>query len=126
MLTFDDMTNPAKVHWQLSQQLFYQNGTIYDQGLILNDKFEVVPTLLEEQGLPYYAGTWVIYLLSSNMALVAIFTHLLFWNSDDLCSAWSWMNVSSLKRMWEGFDWRFWRAGGPREVPDDADIDPHY
>ncbi|KAI0298904.1 OPT oligopeptide transporter protein-domain-containing protein [Russula brevipes] len=103
----------------LSQQLFYQNGTIYDQGLILNDKFEVVPTLLEEQGLPYYAGTW-------QHGLAATFTHLLFWNSDDLCSAWSWMNVSSLKRMWEGFDWRFWRAGGPREVPANADIDPHY
>jgi hypothetical protein len=36
---------------QLSQELFYANGTIYDQLLILNDKFEVDKTLLEQQGL---------------------------------------------------------------------------
>ena len=36
---------------QLSQELFYANGTVYDQLLILNDKFEVDKTLLEQQGL---------------------------------------------------------------------------
>lgn len=37
--------------YQLSQELFYANGTVYDQLLILNDKFEVDKTLLEQQGL---------------------------------------------------------------------------
>ena len=36
---------------QLSQELFYANGTVYNQLLILNDKFEVDKTLLEQQGL---------------------------------------------------------------------------
>lgn len=36
---------------QLSQELFYANGSVYDQLLILNDKFEVDKTLLAEQGL---------------------------------------------------------------------------
>ena len=31
--------------------MFYANGTVYDQLLILNDKFEVDKTLLEQQGL---------------------------------------------------------------------------
>jgi hypothetical protein len=53
---------------QLSQLLFYENGTQYDQTLILNANYEVDPTLLAEQGLPYYASTWVVYLLSSNLA----------------------------------------------------------
>ncbi|OJA11160.1 hypothetical protein AZE42_13863 [Rhizopogon vesiculosus] len=52
----------------LSQLLFYENGTQYDQTLILNSNYEVDPTLLAEQGLPYYASTWVINLLTSNMA----------------------------------------------------------
>src|ERR1700733_6486927 len=62
---------------QLSQELFYENGTLYDQLLILNDKLEVDPTLLAEQGLPFYAGSWVTYLMASNIALAATFTHLL-------------------------------------------------
>lgn len=37
--------------YQLSQELCYVNGTIYDQLLILNDKFEVDKTLLEEKRL---------------------------------------------------------------------------
>jgi hypothetical protein len=36
---------------QLSQLLFSADGTIYNQTLILNDKFEVDPELLAQQGL---------------------------------------------------------------------------
>jgi hypothetical protein len=106
--------------------LFYENGTIYDQLLILNDKLEVDPTLLAQQGLPFYSGTWVSFLLTSNLGIAATFTHLLLWNRDDLRAAWSWMNKDSLKQMWAEFDWRFWRADGKREVPSNGDIDPHY
>ncbi|KAJ8581552.1 OPT superfamily oligopeptide transporter [Rhizopogon salebrosus TDB-379] len=110
----------------LSQLLFYENGTQYDQTLILNANYEVDPTLLAEQGLPYYASTWVVYLLSSNLA-TATFTHLLLWNWDDLSSAWSWMTPSSIKQMWANFDWKVWKADGMREQNvDDEEIDPHY
>lgn len=40
-----------QIIFQLSQELFYANGTVYDQLLILNDKLEVDPKLLAEQGL---------------------------------------------------------------------------
>ncbi|KAI0256212.1 OPT oligopeptide transporter [Lactifluus subvellereus] len=110
----------------LSQELFYENGTIYDQLLILNDKFEVDPTLLAQQGLPFYAGTWITYLLTSNLGMAATFTHLLLWNRNDLRAAWSWMNKGSIAQMLAEFDWRFWRADGKREVPPDGDLDPHY
>jgi hypothetical protein len=36
---------------QLSQELFNADGTVYNQTLILNDKFEVDPKLLFQQGL---------------------------------------------------------------------------
>lgn len=52
---------------QLSQELFYENGTLYDQLLILNDDFEVDPTLLAEQGLPFYAGSYIQFFLDSWM-----------------------------------------------------------
>jgi OPT family oligopeptide transporter len=110
----------------LSQELFYLNGTLYNQTLILNSKYEVDPTLLAEQGLPYYAGTWVAQLLASNLGLGATFTHLLIWNYDDLVGAWSWLSPSSLKSMYHNFNWRFWQDNGMREESDSKETDPHY
>ncbi|KAG1765012.1 OPT oligopeptide transporter protein-domain-containing protein [Suillus occidentalis] len=111
----------------LSQLLFYENGTQYNQTLILNSNYEVDPTLLAEQGIPYYSSTWIVYLLTSNLGLAATFTHLLLWNRDDLRSAWSWMTPSSIKQMWANFDWKFWKADGMRKQEvDDENIDPHY
>jgi hypothetical protein len=95
--------------------------------------------------LPYYASTWVVWLLASNLAslsnvdetleiyyltsqaLGATFTHMLLWNWDDLYSAWSWMTPSSIKQWWANFDWKVWQADGMREQDiDDKQIDPHY
>ncbi|KAG8217851.1 OPT oligopeptide transporter [Butyriboletus roseoflavus] len=116
----------------LSQLLFYENGTVYDQSLILDSNYGVDPTLLAEQGLPYYAGTWVIYLLATNLGLAATFTHLLLWNRDDLRSAWSWASPTKLRSQWQQFSWqnvkwKFWTNDGIREQPSgDEDMDPHY
>ena len=112
--------------------MFYENGTLYDQLLILNSNYEVDPTLLAEQGLPYYAGTFVVNLISTNMALAATITHLLLWNHDDLCEAWSWMSPSNVRSHWQEFrwkniNWKFWNDDGVRKRPQkDEDIDPHY
>ncbi|KIM40535.1 hypothetical protein M413DRAFT_72764 [Hebeloma cylindrosporum] len=111
----------------LSQELFYANGTVYDQLLILNDKFEVDKTLLEQQGLPFYAGTWVVQLLSTNLAIGATFCHLLIWNRDDMRKAWSWVSPSEIKRIYQNFSWRFWKDDGMRnELVKDSTLDPHY
>ncbi|KAG6828622.1 hypothetical protein H0H92_007267 [Tricholoma furcatifolium] len=111
----------------LSQELFYANGSLYDQLLILNDKYEVDPALLAEQGLPYYAGTWVVQLLTTNLGMAATFTHLLLWNREDLRDAWVWLMPSELKKKWATFDIRFWKDDGMREQAEsDEDIDPHY
>ncbi|KAF8120134.1 OPT oligopeptide transporter protein-domain-containing protein [Boletus edulis] len=99
---------------QLSQLLFYRNGTIYDQLLILNSNYEVDPTLLAEQGLPFYAGTFVVNLISINMG------------------SWSWMSPSNLYKQWKEFtwnsvEWKFWNNNGMRKQPmGNEDIDPHY
>ena len=123
--TLYHLRNPTHKLRQISQQLFYANGTVYNQTLILNDRLEVDPARVAEQGLPYYAGTWVAHLLCSNIALAATFTHLLLWNRDDIRAAWGWMNKDSMKKMIAEADWRIWKEV-KQEVPPDADIDPHY
>ena len=112
--------------------MFYENGTVYNQSLILNSNYEVDPPLLAEQGLPYYAGTWVVYLLATNLGLGATFTHLLLWNRDDLRSAWSWMAPTNLRKQWQQLgwqnaNWKFWMDDGMREQPiGDEVMDPHH
>ena len=124
--------DPIHYNLQLAQLLFYENGTVYNQSLILNSNYEVDPTLLAEQGLPYYAGTWVVLLLVTNMSMAATFTHLLLWNRDDLRLAWSWMAPSNLRKQWQEFrwknvNWKIWEDDGMREQSNgDKDIDPHY
>ncbi|KAG2158266.1 OPT oligopeptide transporter protein-domain-containing protein [Suillus bovinus] len=111
----------------LAQLLFYENGTVYNQTLIMNSNYEVDPALIAEQGLPYYAGTWIINLLSTNLGLAASFTHLLLWNKDDISGAWTWINKETLRGWRANFDWKFWKHDGKREVPANTeDIDPHY
>ena len=111
---------------QLSQLLYYENGTQYNQTLILNSNYEVDPTLLAEQGLPWYSSTWVVNLLATNMGLAATFTHLLLWNMDDLREAWGWASPSALRKSWRTFSWRFWQNDGMRDVSENKESDPHY
>lgn len=99
---------------------------MYNQTLILDSNFEVDPTLLAEQGLPWYSSTWIVYLLTTNLGLAATFTHLLLWNKDDLRSAWSWASPRALKESWKTFDWKFWQNDGMRDADENQELDPHY
>ncbi|KAI0066210.1 OPT superfamily oligopeptide transporter [Artomyces pyxidatus] len=112
----------------LSQTLFYENGSVYNQTLILNSDNIVDKTLLAEQGLPFYAGTWIVYLLSSNIGMAATFTHLLLWNRQDLRGAWSWATPTGVRKLWANFNWKFWQDDGVRDQANEADeeVDPHY
>lgn len=63
----------------LSQELFYENGTLYDQTLILNADFSLDKAALAEQGLPWFTPSNVMYLIGSNLAIGATLTHVLVW-----------------------------------------------
>ncbi|EJD37993.1 OPT superfamily oligopeptide transporter [Auricularia subglabra TFB-10046 SS5] len=115
----------------LAQDLFYENGTIYNQTNMILVDFVIDKDLLAKEGLPFYAGSWVVQLLTSNLGLAATFTHLLLWNYNDLRSAWSWATPSGLRAIWARFNWRFWQASGDRSeelarAERDGDMDPHY
>ena len=63
----------------LSQQLFYKNGTVYDQLAILNADYSLNQTALAEQGVPWYAASNAVYYLGSNLAIGATLTHVGIW-----------------------------------------------
>jgi len=68
----------------LSQLLFYENGTEYQQLYILNDDFTLNETKLEQQGLPYYAASQTLYQLSRTAYIGTAVTHFFIWHFKDV------------------------------------------
>ncbi|RAH47085.1 OPT family oligopeptide transporter [Aspergillus brunneoviolaceus CBS 621.78] len=120
----------------LSQLLYYgdsnsTNYNAYNQTLILNADYTVDPQALQEQGLPWLTGTYVAYLITSNMGLTATLTHMLLWNFDDIKVGWAWAAPSQLKKWLKPETYKFWAN---QETPEerlqrrvnDTSLDPHY
>jgi hypothetical protein len=63
----------------LSQDLFYANGTQYDQNAILNPDWSLNEEALAVQGIPWYAASNAIYYLGCNLAIGATLTHVGIW-----------------------------------------------
>jgi len=68
----------------LTQLLFSENGTEYDQLSILNDDFTLNEEKLAVQGLPWYAASQLLYKVSRTMYIGAALTHCLLWHGKSL------------------------------------------
>ncbi|RDB30180.1 Oligopeptide transporter 3 [Hypsizygus marmoreus] len=65
----------------LTQLLYSQNGTEYDQLSILNDDFTLNAEKLAQQGLPWYAASQLLFKVSRTMYIGAAVTHFFIWHS---------------------------------------------
>ncbi|CAA7262267.1 unnamed protein product [Cyclocybe aegerita] len=61
----------------LSQVLFYENGTLYNQLAILDENFLLDPAKLAEQGLPWFTSSQVLTKIGSNLAIGATIMHII-------------------------------------------------
>ena len=107
------------------------NYVVWDQSRVLNDKFEIDRAKLDAVGIPYLTGTYIVYLITSNMGLTATFTHMLLWNFDDIKAGWSWCSFSNLRKLMNPQTWKFWQnIESPEERFErrynDPELDPHY
>ncbi|KIP12330.1 hypothetical protein PHLGIDRAFT_62013 [Phlebiopsis gigantea 11061_1 CR5-6] len=67
----------------MSQAIFDQNGAQYNQtALLTNGRFD--PVKYEQLGPAYFSATNALYLITSNLSLGAVLTHVLLWHWDDL------------------------------------------
>ncbi|KAH9477169.1 Oligopeptide transporter 3 [Psilocybe cubensis] len=64
----------------LTQLLFYENGTKYDQLKILNSDFTLNEEKLAQEGLPWYAASQLLFKISRTMYIGAAITHFLVWH----------------------------------------------
>ncbi|KAI8815670.1 OPT oligopeptide transporter [Fimicolochytrium jonesii] len=59
----------------MGQDLFYANGTVYDQSLILDENYHLIEEKVAEVGTPYYTTTYALYLVGANLGITASITH---------------------------------------------------
>ncbi|KAJ3727433.1 OPT oligopeptide transporter [Lentinula raphanica] len=72
----------------LSQQLlFFENGTEYDQTLILNDDFTLNEGKLAVVGLPWYSATQTVAKIGASLSFGATITHIIVWHGQELWNA---------------------------------------
>ncbi|KAJ7446480.1 OPT oligopeptide transporter [Mycena galericulata] len=71
----------------LSQLLFYENGTEYQQDLILNDDYTLNLEKLEVQGLPWFAASYTISKIGTSLSFGATITHTIIWNGKQIWDA---------------------------------------
>ncbi|KAJ6621184.1 OPT oligopeptide transporter protein-domain-containing protein [Mycena sp. CBHHK59/15] len=67
--------------------LFYENGTAYNQDLILNDDFSLNLEKLEVQGLPWFSATYTIAKIGGSLSFGATVTHMILWNGKQVWEA---------------------------------------
>ncbi|KAF2665474.1 OPT superfamily oligopeptide transporter [Microthyrium microscopicum] len=116
----------------ISQLLYTEesNGTNFvqfNQTAVLNEDMQIDMAKVAEQGLPYFASTFAVYILATNLSITATFSHLLIWNYDDIKNAWAFLTPSSLKRLTKARTWQFWKHDDSKwGGENDPETDPHY
>lgn len=68
----------------LSQDLFFFNGSTYNQLAILNEQFRLDTAKLEVVGLPWFAASNLIWKIGGNLAIGATISHVLIWYGRDI------------------------------------------
>lgn len=118
-------------------QLLYDNSSNfttyspYNLSLILNPDNTINTAAVTENGVPYLTGTYIGYLITTNMGITAAFVHMFLWNYDDIKTGWSFLSIANIKKLALPSTWIFWKGGKTKEqhkldVLADDDMDPHY
>lgn len=116
----------------LSQEIFSEtsndsNPVAWNQNAVIGPDNRIDTEALKSLGLPYFATSYAINILVTNMSTTATFVHLFLWYWDDMKSAFAMLTPSSLRRT---FDFKNWSLAFCRnsDVPDENQdhYDPHY
>lgn len=111
----------------MAQDLFLENGTVYDQTQILNEKNQVDMGRLQAYGLPWFSTSNALSILCMNAGVSAAVVHTLLWNWNDIKFLFAWMNAEGVRKVWQRWDWKFWSKGtGNVEYFPGTDDDPHF
>ncbi|PMD19683.1 peptide transporter MTD1 [Hyaloscypha hepaticicola] len=114
----------------LSQSLFSgdsnaTNPIVWNQTAVIGSNNRIDPVALAVQGLPYFATTYGINLLVTNMSVTACFVHLCLWYWKDMKAAIAPFRPSNLRRLVTREYWTTWKDSA-EPAPNEENYDPHY
>ncbi|KAJ7599039.1 peptide transporter MTD1 [Mycena floridula] len=95
----------------LSQDLFSENGTTFDQLTILDENFRLDKTKLDAVGIPWFAPSNVLYKIGANFAIGATITHVFLWYGKEI------LEVIRKYRNNESYDPHYEKMKIYKEVP---------
>jgi hypothetical protein len=116
----------------LSQDLFSStsnatNPVEWNQSAVIGSDNRIDPDALATQGLPYFATTYAINILVTNMSVTACFTHLCLWYWGDMKAAIDPFRPSNLRKVFNPRNWSFDFYRNADVAEEDQDhYDPHY
>ncbi|SGZ22606.1 BQ5605_C022g09509 [Microbotryum silenes-dioicae] len=73
----------------LGSTLFYGNGTLYNQSLILDENHQLNKTALAIQGLPSFTWTRAVDNIGTNLCITASIVHVVLWYHPRIIEAWT-------------------------------------
>jgi hypothetical protein len=105
----------------LSQLLYdsTSNSTVfaeYNLTSILTPDNVIDRAGLEAQGIPYMTGTYIAYLITSNMGITAAIVHMCLWNWDDIKAGFFFLSPTYLKKLTQPSFWIFWKGGKTKVI----------
>ncbi|KAK6346616.1 hypothetical protein TWF696_006736 [Orbilia brochopaga] len=114
----------------LAQALFSTDGTVYDQTKILGPDNKVDPVKLHEYGLPWFATSNAMSLLTMNIGVTAGIVHIICWNWDDIKDLFTWATPSGARsiitKARTGGGLRFWKGSHNVKKTTGTESDPHF
>ncbi|KAJ5553733.1 hypothetical protein N7494_003111 [Penicillium frequentans] len=116
----------------LSQVLFSEKATMenqlqWNQTLVIGSDNRISEEALATVGLPWFAATYVINILTSNMCVSAGITHMLLWHWPEMKTVLRIFHWKALAQKLNPKNWNltFWRDQAKPD-PEQENYDPHY
>ncbi|KAL7917413.1 OPT oligopeptide transporter domain-containing protein [Trichoderma austrokoningii] len=109
------------------------NFVEYNLTAVLTKDNTINSTLVADQGFPFLSGSYVVYLVTTNLGITAAIVHMLLWNYGDIKEGWAFLRPSSLRKLLNPSTYMFWRRNTKeyeenlRQLAIASDeVDPHY
>ncbi|PON30062.1 hypothetical protein TGAM01_v201429 [Trichoderma gamsii] len=109
------------------------NFVEYNLTAVLNSDNTINSTLVADQGFPSLSGTYVVYLITTNLGITAAIVHMLLWNYSDIKEGWAFLRPSKLRKLLSPSTYMFWRRNNAEYEENrrqlaiaNDEVDPHY
>lgn len=117
----------------LSQDIFSgtspnaSDAIVWNQTAVIGSDNLIDPAALAIEGLPWFATTYVVNILVTNLSVTAAIVHVFLWYPREMKAAFSIFSLSGMRKLFDfkGWNWTFWKNSSKPDANREY-YDPHY